>query len=118
MRSTHPRANCRTLGILPAACMAALFVSAGTTSAHAEERWDELIMAGSYQTAVNHFYNGQGSNSSPGRITDSPGQPGFTWQVYLRDYYNDEWRLNKVRDYHADRAEFSRIMYFNGVCLR
>lgn len=53
--------------------------------AHADDPM-RLVMNGTWQTAVHHYYVGQ-------------DVPGYRWDIYLKDYYNDEWRMKKVRDY-------------------
>ena len=59
-----------------------------------------LVMNGTWQTAVNHYYVGQvGNYMITGSKMVDQGVPGFQWDIYFRDYYNDEWRMNKVRDY-------------------
>lgn len=46
----------------------------------------QLVMNGNYQTAVSHYYLGE-------------DVPGYKWAIYLRDYFNDEWRMKKVCEY-------------------
>jgi hypothetical protein len=45
-----------------------------------------LIFNGTNESATSYHYKGL-------------DVPGFQWDIYLKDYFNDEWRMNKVREY-------------------
>ena len=57
-----------------------------------------LVLNGTHQTAANHYYIGQLGDYTIGNKLVEQGVPGFEWPIYFKDYYNDEWRMKKVRD--------------------